>query len=113
MFIAFSRQLMLVTAIAICAAQPASGRTFYVDPDRSDASDENTGTEENPWQTLTGACQRADSGDVVWVKAGIFYETLRPTRDGITFAAYGNDSVTIRAPVYAVSTDKLQICEEH
>ena len=113
MFIAFSRQLVLVTAIAICAAQPASGRTFYVDPDHSDASDENSGTEESPWQTLTGACQRADSGDVVWVKAGIYYETLRPTSDGVTFAAYGNDSVVIQAPVHTVPIDKLQMCEEH
>ncbi|MFC1717346.1 hypothetical protein ACFL6S_27045 [Candidatus Poribacteria bacterium] len=84
MLTVLSRQVMIITAIAICAAQPASGRTFYVDPGHPDASDENSGAESSPWQTLNGACQQAISGDLVWLKAGIFRETLQPSSDGIT-----------------------------
>ncbi|MFC1717807.1 hypothetical protein ACFL6S_29375 [Candidatus Poribacteria bacterium] len=113
MLTVFSRQVMIITAIAICTAQPTSGRTFYVDPCHPDAADENSGTEDSPWQTLNGACQQAVGGDLVWVKVGIFHETLRPTSDGITFAVFGDDSVVIQAPIYAISTDSIQTCNQH
>jgi len=79
MLTVLSQQVMIVTAIAIFAIQPVSGRIFYVDPDHPDASDENSGAEDSPWRTLEGACQQARSGDMVWVKAGAFSETLRPS----------------------------------
>ena len=46
MLIALSRQVVIITAIAICAAQPASSRTFYIDQGHPEASDENNGTED-------------------------------------------------------------------
>lgn len=91
---------------------PASARTFYVDQRHPNASDNNEGTEEKPWKTLNRASQ-ADSGDIVFVKAGVYDETLRPTKDGTTFSAFGNDSVRISAPIHVFSPNALQSCLHH
>jgi hypothetical protein len=108
----FSNQLMFITAIAICAIPSVSANTFYVDQGHPNASDKNEGSEEKPWKTIDRANQ-ADSGDIVFVKAGVYHETLSPIRDGVTFSAYGNDSVIISAPIYEFSSDALQACSQH
>ena len=86
-------------------ANSVSAHTFYVDPEHTNASDENNGTETSPWKTLGRACKQADNGDIVLVKAGIYNETLRPIRDGVTFAAYGNDSVILTISNYGTIPD--------
>jgi hypothetical protein len=43
-----------------------------------DASDANPGTQEQPWKTLAQAANTAQAGDTVWIKAGIYQETLQP-----------------------------------
>ncbi len=68
------------------------GTVFFVDKNHAGASDTNPGTEANPWKTLAKAAATAQSGDTVYVKAGTYYETLRPLYSGtagapITFAA--------------------------
>ena len=113
MFTVFSQQLMFITTIAICAIPSVSAHTFYVDPGHTNASDENNGTESSPWKTLSGACKQADNGDIVLVKAGIYHETLKPIRNGVTFAAYGNDSVILSAPIHVSSPNALQLCSQH
>jgi hypothetical protein len=113
MFTVFSQQLMFITAITICVVPSTSAYTFYVDQKNPVASDENNGAEASPWKTLGRACQQASNGDIVLVKAGVYHETLRPIKDGITFSAYDNDSVIINAPVHILPTDNLQLCKQH
>jgi hypothetical protein len=113
MFTVFSQQLMFITTIAICVVPSVSAHTFYVDTEHPNASDENNGTESSPWKTLGRACKQADNGDIVLVKAGVYYETLRPIRDGVTFAAYGNDSVILSAPIHIFPSNALQLCKQH
>jgi len=73
-------------------ASVVDGTVFFVDKNRAGASDTNPGTESSPWKTLAKAAATAQSGDTVYVKAGTYYETLRPLYSGtagapITFAA--------------------------
>jgi len=68
------------------------GTVYFVDKNGAGASDANPGTEASPWKTLAKAAATAQSGDTVYVKAGTYYETLRPLYSGaigapITFAA--------------------------
>jgi len=68
------------------------GTVFYVDKNHPSASDTNAGTEAAPWKTLGKAAATAQSGDTVFVKAGVYYETISPSYSGaagapITFAA--------------------------
>lgn len=69
-----------------------AGAAFYVDKNNSGASDTNAGTEAHPWKTLAKAAATAQAGDTVYVKAGVYYESVKPTYSGepgayITFAA--------------------------
>ncbi|MCJ7796910.1 MAG: DUF1565 domain-containing protein, partial [Thermoleophilia bacterium] len=76
----------------------AMAATYYVAQQAPNSADSNTGTEAVPWKTLTHACAAAKTGDVVWVKAGVYTETLSPQCDGLTVQAYGDDQVVITPP---------------
>ncbi|MGI6610894.1 MAG: right-handed parallel beta-helix repeat-containing protein [Limnochordia bacterium] len=63
--------------------------TFYVSPD---GNDQQAGSLEAPWATLTHAAAQAIPGDTVLLLPGVYHGTLRPTRSGtaaapITFRA--------------------------
>ncbi len=59
-----------------------------------------TGTIEQPYKTISKAAKVAVPGDVVRVRAGIYRETVIPSKSGtagspITFQPYDNETVTI------------------
>jgi len=62
-FLSILLSIFLLTTIANAAI-------YYVDQNHPQASDENPGTEELPWKTLKKACNTAQAGDTVLVKAG-------------------------------------------
>ncbi len=63
--------------------QPASHRrTFFVDASHADASDENPGSEDKPWKTISQAAAVLEPGDRVLVKKGVYREWVRPARGG-------------------------------
>ncbi len=86
-----------------------TGNFYFVDQNHPNASDDNPGTEELPWKTITKACQTAQAGDTVLVRAGNYVVTgtglyylpaLTPSHSGtadspITFKAYPGERVTI------------------
>lgn len=92
----------MIHGVSMCAwiifATYSSSKTFFVAPGEKNASDDNPGSEEKPFRTLTKAAEVAQPNDKVWVKAGIYYETLAPESEDVTFAAYGDDKVIIRPP---------------
>ncbi|MBI4585311.1 MAG: DUF1565 domain-containing protein [Planctomycetes bacterium] len=92
-----NRSIFMVLGIVALTAC-AQAATYYVAPGAPNASDENPGSEEQPWKTLTHACQTVTAGDTVWVKAGVYRETLEPRRDQVTFQAFADDLVTIALP---------------
>ncbi len=52
----------------------------YVDP--ATGSDDNPGTEAEPYATLTKAAQTAVAGDTIWAKPGTYKETVQPSNSG-------------------------------
>ncbi len=73
---------------------------YYVAQNDPNASDSNPGTELLPFYTIQAAADQAQAGDVIYVKAGIYRETIIPANSGtagnpIIFQAFGNDEVTV------------------
>ena len=88
---------LLLTSVLLWSVS-AMAATYYVAQQAPNSTDTNRGTEAMPWKTLTHACEVAKTGDVVWVKAGLYAETLAPQCDGLTVQAFGDDSVVIVPP---------------
>ncbi len=68
-----------------------SSPAFYVDPVRGD--DANDGSLANPWKTMQQGVLRLKPGDTLYLRAGVYYETVYLTRSGtaespIVIAAY-------------------------
>src|SRR5687767_4017500 len=71
--------------------------TWYVSTSGSDAA---PGSLEQPFRTIQQAANRAQPGDDVVVRGGVYRETIRPARSGtasdrITFKPYRSESVTV------------------
>jgi hypothetical protein len=67
------------------------GPTYCVDPARGD--DTNDGSIAKPWKTIQHGARRLKPGDTLYLRAGIYYETVYLTRSGtaespIVIAAY-------------------------
>ena len=70
----------------------ASGSTYIVDRDHTNASDNNAGTASSPWKTIVHAAETAATGDVVLVKAGTYNDgRIEPRTSGVAFSAYPGD----------------------
>ena len=78
------------------------GRVFWVAQNQTGASDQNPGTKQKPWKTISRAAKRGvlKPGDAVIVRRGTYRETIKPWEGGrrgkrITFAAYPGDKVVV------------------
>jgi len=75
-----------------------SGYEFHVSPNGNDT---NTGTEQEPFRTISAAAKLAQSGDVITVHEGIYRESINPPRGGesdqnrITYQSAEGENVTI------------------
>ncbi len=72
-------------------------RSYYVSPDGNDMG---AGTLNDPWETLGRACAIARPGDRIYLREGIYPETLRPACSGepdrlIQFGCYENEEVVL------------------
>lgn len=77
------------------------GNTYYVSQ-AANASDENDGSKEHPWASISHANRMAKTGDTVVIGEGTWYETIKPVNDGtptapITFMAEEGDNVYLSA----------------
>lgn len=93
------RQACVLAAIALMVGNcsRALAAIFYVAQQDAKAADANPGAESQPWATLSHAAKAINNGDLVWVKAGTYHETLAPQCDEARFRAFGDD-VVILAP---------------
>ncbi len=79
-----------------------------VDPDAAVAGmfvapmgrDDNPGTLDLPWKTISHCASVAQPGDTCWLRAGVYRETVHPAQSGlagkpIRFAAWAAESVTV------------------
>ena len=82
----------LVFSLAIisllCIPNWALARTYYV---ATNGNDNNSGTEAQPWLTLSKADSAASSGDIVYVKEGT-YSGLGVTKSGITYRSHPSNT---------------------
>ncbi|MBD3391394.1 MAG: hypothetical protein GF418_05040 [Chitinivibrionales bacterium] len=57
---------------------------YYVDAGHPARSDANPGTQEKPFETIQAAVDAASGGDTVWVKPGVYRETVTVTKSGLS-----------------------------
>jgi len=75
-------------------------KTYYVDVNNSNASDDNDGSAEKPFKTINKAASVAEPGDRILIKEGVYYETIRDVNGGtdpqhmIMFEGEGNVVIT-------------------
>ena len=86
---------MVVLLGILCAAGSLQAATYYVDQGAPNASDENPGTEEQPWKMLRKAIEATTKGDKAYVRAGKYREALELTGQGVTIRAFGDDAVVL------------------
>jgi len=86
-----------------------SQTTYYVAPSASGGSDSNAGTLAAPFETLQYAINQLSAGDVLYIREGIYRETITIDEDGtsgnlITIENYNNEVVTIDGTVDVAGT---------
>ncbi|MCU0772543.1 MAG: fibronectin type III domain-containing protein [Verrucomicrobia bacterium] len=93
------RAASLATAAVLLLWSGAAGAAdYYV---ALTGSDTNAGTLGAPFRTIQQAASVAVAGDNVYVRAGVYRETVRPANSGsddtsrITFQPYNNEEVTV------------------
>tara|TARA_B100001057_G_scaffold255909_1_gene256145 strand:- start:638 stop:1384 length:747 start_codon:yes stop_codon:yes gene_type:complete len=89
--------------------QLLSQTTYYVAPSTSGGSDSNAGTLAAPFETLQYAVNQLSAGDILYIRAGTYRETLTIDEDGtsgnlITIENYNNEVVTIDGTVDVTGT---------
>lgn len=86
------------TATLSVVAQLATGATYYVS---TTGNDTNPGTITQPWRTIQHAANSVAAGDTVYVRAGVYNETVRFPNSGsasagfITFSSYPGELATL------------------
>ena len=86
--------------LAALAASGALAAQIFVARSDPKAVDKNPGTEALPFQTIQAAVDKAQAGDTIWVKQGVYEEVLLPKSSGnmetpITLSAWKDDRVRI------------------
>lgn len=86
----------LLAAGLICVSA-ASATDYHVSPGENDSG---SGAKEHPFQTLAKAVTVLAPGDICWLHAGVYRETLAPRRSGtegkpIRFKAWPGDKVVL------------------
>lgn len=79
-----------------------SGRTYHVAQNSPNASDYNSGTEDQPFKTIAAASAIVGKGDTILIHEGTYRETVRPNVSGsasapITYKAAPGEKVVVSA----------------
>lgn len=88
-----STVLVLLFMHSILPQSTSRAATYYIDGSNPVARDTNPGTETRPFKTVNKATPLLRPGDTLYIKAGIYRETILLTKSGtptspITIAAY-------------------------
>jgi hypothetical protein len=117
-------RLVLLSTLAVALPCARGAETYYVSQRHPDASDVNPGAAQRPFKTIRRAVELARAGDIIWVRAGIYRETLELSHSGTAEAPLrlsawpgdhvvirGADRVTARWRVHAGSIFVAQVAE--
>lgn len=74
-------------------------KEYFISPN---GNDQDPGTMDRPWQTITRANQELQAGDIVYLREGRYQQTIRPVNNGsptaaITFSGYGDEIAVIHS----------------
>ena len=99
--------IIVLFTFAIAFASPSNALDYFVDQNHPNASDQNAGTIDLPWKTISKANQTLNAGDTVYIKAGTYSTYINPSNSGtsvnrITYRNYDTNTVTISGADYAV-----------
>ena len=77
-----------------------AAQTYYVDNNHPSASDSNPGTLNEPWLTIRHAAETAEAGDQVFIRTGVYFETVYFDQSGnegapVTYSAYPGEKPVI------------------
>ena len=75
-------QTLLLIAITPAFASQVAADQYVVAQEHPGASDENPGTAERPFRTISAAAEVAGPGDAVTIRAGVYRESVVLTRGG-------------------------------
>ena len=80
--------------------EPNDELSIYFVSQETGASDSNQGTKESPFLTIQKAASIADAGDTIFVREGVYRETVTPANSGtdsspIVYMPYQGENVTI------------------
>ena len=103
------KRVLLTLIFTFSFIQFFSQTTYYVAPSASGGSDSNAGTLAAPFETLQHAINQLSAGDVLYIREGIYRETITIDEDGtsgnlITIENYNNEVVTIDGTVDVTGT---------
>jgi parallel beta-helix repeat protein len=89
--------LLFGVGVPLLPADASPPSNYYVSPDGNDSA---PGTFEQPWRTVQHAVDRANPGDTINLRAGIYGEGVSFHQSGleespITLTGYGGEAVTI------------------
>src|SRR5258708_4906216 len=92
-----TRRLLDCAITLVGVANPIAAASYFVSPFGSDAA---LGTIDQPFLTIRKAATVAAAGDIVFIRAGVYRETVTPKNNGapnapITFMPYNGESVTV------------------
>ena len=111
----FPWSMPLAIVILATLSVPAPGATYYVDGQSSEASDDQPGTAEAPWKTVSRAAsaQELQPGDTVVIHSGVYREHVEVKVSGqperpITFTAAPGARVVLKgSELVRGAVDKL------
>jgi hypothetical protein len=69
-------------ALALAVAPVAAAAEFFVDQHHPKAGDKNPGTTDMPFASISAAAQIAAGGDTVWIRSGIYRESVQSAHAG-------------------------------
>lgn len=75
----WSFKTLLAMLVCLCVTAASHAAQYYVAPHGSDS---DAGTRAAPWRTIGHALEQAYAGDTVYLRAGVYRETVRMPRSG-------------------------------
>ena len=121
----FNLAAMLILVLTVAMIAPAFGKDLIVDGKNAAAKDDNPGTLEAPFKTIQAALDKAQAGDSVQVRAGVYQESVTFKCGGsypggaietwsprdlkwLTLEAYQNEHVVLEGAV-TIPADKWEL----
>jgi len=94
--------LLVILVFTLASPLHAQAIDYYVDQNNASANDQNSGTMDRPWKTITKANLTLTAGNTLYIKAGTYTnQYIAPINSGtssnpIIYRNFGTDTVTIQ-----------------